>query len=147
MKIEYDNLYIHFVFTTYKRQPIIPEENRERIEKYITGIIKNKGSKLYAIFANPEHVHLLISCSPSLSFESLASIIANSSEAYINANNLTNDTFKWQQSASAFSISKKDVNKVCKYILNQPEHHRKTNYAKEYERFLKHYQNTLKRVK
>ena len=61
MKIEYDNLYTHFVFTTFGRQAIIPEKNRIRIEKYINGIINNNESKLYAIYANPEHVHFLIS--------------------------------------------------------------------------------------
>jgi len=33
MKIEYNNLYIHFVFTTFNRLPVIPEKNRQRIEK------------------------------------------------------------------------------------------------------------------
>ena len=35
MKVEYNNLYTHFVFTTLNRMPIILEKNRERIEKYI----------------------------------------------------------------------------------------------------------------
>ncbi|GET33464.1 hypothetical protein PbJCM13498_23270 [Prolixibacter bellariivorans] len=61
MKIEYDNLYTHFVFITQKRQRIIHEENRERIEKYITGIVNNHASKLYAIYANPDHIHFLVS--------------------------------------------------------------------------------------
>jgi putative transposase len=61
MKIEYNNVYTHIVFTTYERQRIIPEENRIRIEKYITGIISKNKSKLYAIYANPEHMHLLVS--------------------------------------------------------------------------------------
>jgi hypothetical protein len=51
--------------------------------------------------------------------------------------------FRWQQSASAFSVSKSDVDKVCKYILNQPEHHKKVTFAEEYDQFIKHYQNTL----
>ena len=55
MKIEYNNLYTHFVFTTLHRVPIIPEKNRNRIEKYIKGIANNNLSKLYAIYANPEH--------------------------------------------------------------------------------------------
>jgi hypothetical protein len=46
--------------------------------------------------------------------------------------------------ASAFSVSKSDVDKVCKYILSQPEHHRKYSFTDEYEQFLKHYQDTLK---
>ncbi|TMI90584.1 MAG: transposase, partial [Bacteroidetes bacterium] len=46
--------------------------------------------------------------------------------------------------ASAFSVSKSDVDKVCKYILNQPEHHRKVSFAEEYDELIKHYQKTLK---
>jgi hypothetical protein len=45
---------------------------------------------------------------------------------------------------SAFSVSKSDVDRVCKYILSQPEHHRQYTFAEEYELFLKHYQDTLK---
>jgi len=84
MKIEYNNLYTHFIFITLNRVAIIKEMNRQRIEKYITGIVNNNDSKLYAIYANPEHVHVLLSRSPKLSEEDLATIIAKSSAQFIN---------------------------------------------------------------
>ncbi len=129
MKIEYNNLYTHFIFTTLHRLPVISEKYRERIEKYITGIVNNNDSHLYAIYANPEHIHFLISRSPKLSEETLASIVAESSQRFINQNKLSNTTFAWQESASAFSVSKSDIDKVCKYILNQQEHHHKISFA------------------
>jgi len=144
MKIEYHNLYTHFILITQNRIPSVSEKNRERIEKYITGVINNSHSKLYSIYANPEHVHILASRSPKLSEEVLATIVADSSLKFINDNKLSTGIFAWQQSASAFSVSKSDVDKVCKYILNQPEHHRKVTFAEEYDEFLKHYQKTLK---
>lgn len=147
MKIEYNNLFTHFVFTTLHRQPIILEKNRIRIEKYITGIVNNNASKLYSIYANPEHVHMLVSRSPNLSEETLASIIADSSERFINDNKLVKGIFSWQQSASAFSVSKSGVNKTSKYILNQPNHHKLTSFAEEYDAFIKHYQETLQKQK
>ncbi len=147
MKIEYHNLYTHFIFTTLHRQPLISEKNRERIEKYITGIVNNNDSQLYAIYANPEHVHFLISRSPKYSEENIATIIAESSEKFINQNKLCNLHFAWQETASAFSVSKADIDKVCKYILNQPEHHRKVSFTEEYEEFLKFYQKTLQPFK
>ena len=144
MKIEYHNLYTHFILITQNRTPCIPETGRERIEKYITGIINNNHSKLYSIYANPEHVHILSSRSPKISEELLVTIIADSSSNFINDNKLTRGVFTWQESASAFSVSKSDVDKVCKYILNQPEHHRKVSFAEEYDELIKHYQKTLK---
>jgi len=147
MKIEYNNLYTHFVLTTSNRQPLIPEKNRARIEKYITGIVNNNLSKLYAIYANPEHLHLIVSRSPDISETELVTIIADSSERFINKNKLSNGKFAWQQSASAFSVSKSDVDKICKYILNQPEHHKKVSFAEEYKEFIKFYQQNLKKIR
>jgi REP element-mobilizing transposase RayT len=143
MKIEYNNLYTHFIFTTLHRLPLILEKHRERIEKYITGIINNNNSHLYSIYANPEHVHFLVSRSSKLSEESLATRVAESSERFINENKLCEHEFAWQESAAAFSVSKSDVDKVCKYILNQKEHHRKMTFAEEYEQFINFYQKTL----
>ncbi|QEC57643.1 transposase [Flavisolibacter ginsenosidimutans] len=144
MRIEYHNLYTHLIFTTQNRFPIIQEKHRERIDKYITRIVNNHHSKLYSIYANPEHVHILLSRSPHLSEEDMATIVTDSSAKFINENSLCQGLFAWQQSASAFSVSKSDVDKVCKYILAQPEHHKKVSFAEEYNAFLKHYQQTIK---
>jgi hypothetical protein len=57
---------------------------------------------------------------------------------------LSNGKFFWQQSASAFSVSKADIDRVCKYILDQPEHHKKKSFQQEYEEFIRFYQQTLK---
>ena len=125
------------------RLAVIEEKHRERIEKYITGIVYNNDSRLYSIYANPDHVHFLISRSPRLSEENIATIIADSSTRFINENKLCATHFEWQDSAAAFSVSKKDVDKVCKYILNQAEHHRKMTFQEEYDRFINFYQKTL----
>jgi len=143
MKIQYHNLYTHFILTTLHREPLIAEKHRSRIEKYMTGIVNNLDSKLYAIYANPEHVHIMLSRSPRISEEELLTTVAKSTQKFINENKLCNGKFAWQESASAFSVSKADVNRVCKYILNQAEHHRKETFAEEYERLMKYYQKTL----
>ncbi len=150
MKIEYNNLYTHFIpitiGTTLHRLPAIEEKHRQRIEKYITGIVNNNDSHLYSIYANSGHVHSLISRSPKLSEESVATPAysgTESSQRFINENKLCAAYFAWQDSASAFSVSKSDADKVCKYILNHPEHHRKVSFQEEYEAFIKFYQKTL----
>lgn len=143
MKVEFHNLFTHFVLSTFNREPLVSEDNRERIEKYITGIVNNNGCRLYAIYSNPEHTHLLVSRSPNLSEDSLVSIISKSSEKFINENKLCKFHFQWQKSCSAFSVSKVDVDKVCKYILNQPEHHKIYSCLEEYDEFMKFYQKTL----
>ena len=143
MEVRFNNLYTHFVFTVEDRQQIIKAENRERIEKYISGIVNNHECKLYAIYANPDHVHFLVSRSPEISEHRLAELVAEGTEAFINANHLCNGRFRWQATCSAFSVSKKEVDKVCKYILNQPKHHQTQSYAEEFDKMTAHYLQSL----
>jgi REP element-mobilizing transposase RayT len=147
MKVEYNNLYTHFVFTTQNRMSLILEKHRARIEKYITGIVGNNGCKMYSIYANPEHVHFLVSRSPQLDEEALATIVANSSEKFINDNRLCVGVFQWQQSCSAFSVSKRSIHDLCLYIENQPEHHKTKSFAEEYDDYVKFYQQTINKQK
>jgi hypothetical protein len=43
-----------------------------------------------------------------------------------------------------FRYQNSEVDKICKYILNQPKHHKKESFEEEYQAFIKHYQATLK---
>ena len=143
MEVRFFNSFTHFVFTVENRQPVIKEESRVRIEKYITGIVNNHECKLYAIYANPDHVHFLVSRSPDMSESRLAKLVAEGAETFINTNDLCNGRFRWQTTCSAFSVSKKEVDKVCKYILNQPEHHKTQSFMEEFDRMTAHYFQSL----
>jgi intein-encoded DNA endonuclease-like protein len=43
--------------------------------------------------------------------------------------------FKWQNTCSAFSVSKSDVVRVYRYIENQPNHNKTVNLESEQEQF------------
>ena len=62
-------------------------------------------------------------------------IKANSSK-WINENKWIAGKFAWQEGFGAFTYGKSQIDVVCKYILNQPEHHRKTSFKEEYVAFL-----------
>ncbi len=143
MKAEYNNLYVHYVLTVKEREPLIDAMHRKRIEKYITGIIRRYKCRLYSIYANPEHIHILVSKSPEISDNELISRVASSTEEFINREKLLKRPFKWQETFSAFSVSKRDVNRVCQYIQNQPVHHKLNSYASERIRFEEFYQKTI----
>ena len=40
--------------------------------------------------------------------------------------------FSWQDGYGAFTYSKSHIDNVVKYILNQPEHHKKQSFKDEY---------------
>ena len=58
------------------------------------------------------------------------------SSKWINDNRLTEGWFSWQEGYGAFSYSQEDVPAVIRYILNQPEHHKKQNMVNEYKMML-----------
>ena len=49
----YSQIYIQFIFAVTGRESQILESHRERLQQYITGIIRSKEQKLLAIYANP----------------------------------------------------------------------------------------------
>jgi len=136
----YTQLIIQIVFAVKGREGIVSEKYREPIEKYITGIITKRGSKLLAIYCNPDHIHILIGLNPDGSISELVRDVKSNSTKWINENNWFKGVFKWQQGYGAFSYSKSQLDNVVNYILNQPEHHKKKSFKDEYFEFLEKFE-------
>jgi putative transposase len=129
----YIQIYIQIIFAVQGRQNLVAPSKREILQRYIAGIIKNNNQKLLAIYANPDHVHLLVGIN-SLNFkisDFVREIKANSSR-FINEEKWLNGKFNWQEGYGAFSYSKSQIDKVVNYILNQEEHHKKRSFKEEY---------------
>ncbi|WDF45621.1 IS200/IS605 family transposase [Chryseobacterium sp. KACC 21268] len=133
----YTQIYIQIVFAVKGRQNLIPKEHRDELHKFITGIVSNRGQRLFAIFAMPDHVHLLVSIRPNILISDLVRDIKAGSSKFINDNKWIVGKFNWQEGYGAFSYSRSHVDNVVKYILNQEEHHKMKTFKKEYFDFLK----------
>lgn len=136
----YTQIYIQIVFAVKGRQNLISKENREELHKFITGIITNRGQKLFTVFAMPDHVHILVSMSPNVCISDLVRDIKAGSSKFINDSKWVNGKFNWQEGFGAFSYSKSSVDNVVKYILNQEEHHKKKTFKDEYLGFLEKFE-------
>lgn len=137
----YSQIYLQFVFAVKGRANLINEEFREELQKYITGIIANKGHQLIAIYANPDHIHIFISLKNlGLPISQLVKEIKVSSTKFINEKQFCRTKFYWQEGYGCFSYSKSQKDAVVKYIENQKEHHQKENFKEEYVKFLKKFE-------
>ncbi len=132
----YTQIYIHIVFAVKGRQNLISKEKREELHKFITGVVSNRNQKLFAVFAMPDHLHLLVSMGPTCSVSDLGRDIKAGSSKFINEKGWMNNKFNWQEGYGAFSYSRSGVDSVVKYILNQEEHHQKKTFREEYFDFL-----------
>jgi REP element-mobilizing transposase RayT len=136
----YSQIYIQIIFSVKYWENLIKEEYRDELEKYITGIVKNKNSKLLAIYCNPDHTHVLIGLDPNVSASEIARVIKSSSSKWINQNNWYQGKFKWQNGFGVFSYSRSQIDLVVNYILNQHEHHRNKSFKEEYLEMLKKFE-------
>lgn len=136
----YSQVYIQIVFAVKGRQNLIEKQNREELHEFITGIVSNRGQKLLAIFAMPDHVHILIGLKPNVSISDLVRDIKAGSSKFINDKKWINAKFNWQEGFGAFSYSKSNLDAVVNYILNQEEHHKKRTFKDEYLDFLEKFE-------
>lgn len=128
----YTQLFVQIVFAVQNRENLIKESFRDNLEKYICGIVNNNKSKLLAIFCNPGHSHILVGLHPTISVSTLTGDIKASSSKWINKQQIIPGKFNWQDGYGAFTYSKSQINDVVSYILNQPEHHKKSTFREEY---------------
>ena len=133
----YTQIYVQIVIAVLGRANVIKENYREELEKYICGIIFNRKCKPLALFCNPDHTHILIGLHPSISVSELTRDIKSASSRFIKEKKWITGTFAWQDGFGSFTYSKSQIDTVVKYILNQPNHHKKTSFREEYLEILR----------
>ncbi len=136
MSSTYSQIYIQVVFAVKGRENLIKQDWDEKLYKYITGIVQNKGQKMLAINGVENHIHFLIGMKPSCCLSELVREIKKSSNSYIEENKFTKFKFQRQEGFGAFSYSHSSLENVINYILNQKEHHKKKTFKEEYLEFL-----------
>ncbi len=128
----YTQLYIQFVFSVKGRENLIKESFRDELEKVMCGIVSNHHCKTYAIYCNPDHTHLFVGMHPSMSPSKLMEQVKSGSSKWLNEKRYIVGKFRWQDGFGAFTYSKSHIDAVVKYVLNQPEHHKKQSFKEEY---------------
>jgi putative transposase len=128
----YTQIYFQIVFAVKGRENVIKEDFREKLEKYICGIVSNNKSKPLAIYCNPDHLHILIGLNPNTSISDITRDIKANSSKWINEKKFIVGKFSRQEGYGAFTYAKSQIDAVAKYIHNQPEHHKKKSFKEEY---------------
>jgi len=128
----YTQLFIQFIFSVKGRENLIRESFRDELEKVMCGIITNHKCKTFAIYANPDHTYIFIGMHPAISPSKLMEYVKSGSSKWINDKKVVLGRFSWQDGFGAFTYSKSHIDKVVKYVLNQPIHHKKQSFKDEY---------------
>ncbi len=112
----YTQLHIQIVFTVKGKRNLIPDEHKDELQKYITGIIQNRKHKLLAINNMPDHIHIFIGLHPTMALSDLVRDIKAISSKFISEKKWIRGKFEWQKGYGAFSYSHSHIDNVVKYI-------------------------------
>ena len=130
------NVWIHLVWTTKKRNPLLTK----RIRPYVFHHIRKNGQKknIHIDFVNGynDHVHCLVSLSNNQTISEIVQLIKGESAFWINGSRLCPETFEWQDEYFAVSVDESRVNAVREYIKNQEAHHTTKTFQEEYDELI-----------
>jgi REP element-mobilizing transposase RayT len=132
----YSQIYIHLVFSTKHRAPILKQDVEHELKRYILDYAEDHELKISAIGGTNNHLHILLIMPPTFPISKAAQIIKGSSSRWLNKHHFDNEKFRWQKGYGAFSINKSLVPVTIDYINRQKEHHEETTYEDEFAAFL-----------
>jgi putative transposase len=124
MREPFTQLYVHLVWATWDRLPLITPEVRSSVYGCIQAKCSSLRAEVLAIGGIEDHVHLLARIPPTLAAAVLAKQVKGPSSHLVTHGLRHEDGFKWQGAYGAFTVSKGDVPRVRAYVLNQEQHHR-----------------------
>lgn len=137
MSHSYNKIWIHVIFATKEREPLIRLEIEQVIYQHIKEQLIETGCPVRIINGMPEHVHLLFLLNPQKAVTDVLKQVKGNTSHWINEQDLMKGKFAWQTGYAAYSVSESQLEKIYKYILNQKENHRKKSFAEEYEEFIR----------
>ena len=128
----YAGNFIHCIFSTKGRKPLIAADRMAGLHAYLGGIARSEGFSLIAAGGTANHIHLLFILPATKSLATAVQKLKGGSSRWMGPG------FAWQEGYGAFSVSSSQAPTVKKYIRNQEQHHRKRRFEDEFRALLRH---------
>jgi REP element-mobilizing transposase RayT len=129
----YSELYVHLVWTTCERTALIGHEIEQSLWALIAAQCKKLGAIALRVGGMPDHIHLLATYAPSLALSKLMGEVKGAGSHAMTHALAPRRAFRWQDGYGAFSLRKRDVPIVERYILKQKQHHSTNQLQSELE--------------
>jgi putative transposase len=129
MPQSYSSLWVHLIWSTKNREPILISSLKHEVYKVINQIATDHEIYIDCINGVEDHVHLLVRMRTDQSVADIVKTIKGNSWEYFK-----NDPEKyvtWQDGFAAFSVSPNELKRVRNYIYNQEKHHRDKSFTDE----------------
>ena len=128
---------VHVVFATAERRQTVPPDLQGKLHAYIGGIARENGIPALAIGGTADHIHLLLSLPRTISVAKAVQVLKSVSSKWLHETQQGMRNFAWQEGYGAFSIGISQREKTVRYIETQAEHHKRSSFADEMNKFLR----------
>src|SRR6266705_5711327 len=130
-------IFVHLIYGTKHREPVLQEDFRDELHRYTAGILKEWDSPAILINSVEDHLHILFLLSKNHAVSKIVKEAKTGSSKWLKTKAASLASFHWQNGYGAFSVSQSGVEEVRQYIASQQEHHRKKTFQDEFREFLK----------
>jgi putative transposase len=129
MPQSFSAIWVHLVWSTKNREPILLQALKHEVFKVINEIASDHEIHLDCINGVEDHVHLLVRLRTDQCVSDIVKTIKGNSWEFFKENQ--NKYVTWQDGYAVFSVSPDNLVRVRKYIYNQEEHHRDKSFSDE----------------
>jgi putative transposase len=127
------SLYLHLVWTTWDRLPLIELAAEARLHREIECEAINLRCTVLALNGTADHVHIVLTLPATVAVADLTKQLKGVSSHFVNEVLGSSMPFKWQGGYGALSISRWDVDRIVAYVQNQKRHHADGTVLPEWE--------------
>jgi putative transposase len=115
--------FVHLIWGTHRRRPMIEPEIETRLLRNITAKASSLGCLPHAIGGTDDHVHLLARLHPAIAIARLVAEAKGASAHFAN-HELGARNFRWQLGYGCFTVSTNELAAVDSYVRSQRLRHR-----------------------
>ena len=125
--IEY---YLHLVWATYQREPLLVGDTENLIYACIRAEAKHMKCRILALGGAADHVHLAVEPLSTYGPSKVVQQIKGASSRFADSKGIA---FKWQAGYGCFTLSRPHLKTVILYVENQKRHHTEKTFWVSWE--------------
>jgi len=136
MSHTFTKIYVHAIFSTAARAPLIVDDIRDSLHAYLGGIVRQMGGTAVAVGGTADHVHMLLDLPSGVSLAECMRVVKTNSSKWVHLKWPARE-FEWQRGYGGFTVSASARQAVTSYIAGQEGHHARVSFEEEFRAFLR----------
>jgi len=115
MPHSFSTIWIHAVWATKDRQPLIKPTWESQLHSFLRNQLADLSCPVRIINGMPDHIHMLFLLNSQKSVSDVIKQVKGASSHWVNQQDFSEDKFAWQTGYAAYSVSDSVKEKVFHY--------------------------------